>query len=223
VTLSTVIDPSDRKVFTDTDETITVDTGCDKTIEDAHKVIDTHCAMCHAVGAASLGNPPFGFIKDEAQLIAKTWDREGQATGTGPRFLTPGDPMNSLIYTRAAVARDMPPLQLSLDQPFYERVTFSEGSVLREWIEKCMDPEAPPTGGTGGSTGAGGTTGAGGATGGSPDAGTTDPDAGTALAACAGGVANNGNCMNAQPCALGAQTCTCTAVGGGNRRWVCAN
>jgi hypothetical protein len=154
--LSTVVLDGERPVYTNVDESETAADPCTKVRDDAHAILRANCAMCHGVGAASLGNPPFSFIMDDEMLIASTWDREGDAAGTGPRFLTPGDPDHSLIYTRPIVIRNMPPIQADPGQPFYARVTYSDGSVLRAWISGCMGA-APATAGPGGAGGAGGT------------------------------------------------------------------
>lgn len=135
VTLSTVIEDGDREVFSDIDETMPVDNGCAKTTLDAHGILQNHCASCHAIGAASMGVPRFDFIMDDDQLKAKSWTREG---ATPIRFLIPGDPENSAIYQRATMNRDMPPLQADPQQPNYPRITYSQGSVLREWILNCF-------------------------------------------------------------------------------------
>jgi hypothetical protein len=134
--LSTVIEPGAREVFTDIEETEAVQTGCDKTQLDAHKVLETNCAVCHNIGAASSGVPRFDFVMDDEQLKAKTWDRIGQMP---LRFLIPGDPDNSVIYERAVVKRDMPPPQVDPQQPFYPRVNYRDASVLREWIQNCFE------------------------------------------------------------------------------------
>ena len=133
--LSTVIEPGPREVFVDIDETQTVDTPCAKTEQDAHTILKNSCGTCHAIGLASSGVPRFDFLLDDDQLKVKTWDRMGQPP---LRFLIPGDPDNSVVYERAAMKRDMPPVQGDPQQPFYPRVTYSEGSVLREWILNCF-------------------------------------------------------------------------------------
>jgi len=135
-TLSTVIEPGPREVFTNIDETETVETPCDKTALDAHDILKTNCAICHDIGAASSGVPRFDFVMDDDQLKVKTWDRMGQAP---LRFLIPGDPDNSVIYERAAMKRDMPPIQADPQQPFYPRITYSQASVLRQWILNCFE------------------------------------------------------------------------------------
>jgi len=144
--LSTVILTGERPAYTNIDETESVDDPCMKVVSDAHTVLQNHCSMCHNAGPASLGNPPFDFIMNEAKLASSTWDREGEAAGTGPRFVTPGDPDNSLIYTRAVMARNMPPLQGDPSQPYYPRVNYSEGSVLFEWIANCWGDAPAPSG-----------------------------------------------------------------------------
>jgi len=136
VTLSTVIEDGDREVFTDIDETMPAADGCAKTALDAHEILQAHCALCHGIGAASSGVPRFDFVMDDDQLKVKTWERMGQ---TALRFLVPGDPDNSVIYQRAAMARDMPPVQADPQQPFYPRISYSQASVLREWILNCFE------------------------------------------------------------------------------------
>jgi hypothetical protein len=140
--LSTVIEPGPREVFTDIDETMAVDTPCDKTALDAHNILKTNCGSCHDIGAASFGVPRFDFIMDDDQLKTKTWDRMGQPS---LRFVIPGDPDNSVIYERATAKRDMPPVQADPGQPFYPRITYSQGSVLREWILNCFEGGAVAT------------------------------------------------------------------------------
>jgi hypothetical protein len=58
-----------------------------------------------------------------------------------------------VIYDRAAISRNMPPVQGDPSQPYYPRVTYSEASVLREWILNCFEGgpvAAPGTGSAGG-------------------------------------------------------------------------
>jgi cytochrome c5 len=149
-TLSTVIEPGPREVFTDIEETMPAASPCEKTAADAHEILKKNCSVCHDIGAASSGVPRFDFVMNDDQLKAKTWERMGQPA---LRFLIPGDPDNSVIYERAAVARDMPPIQGDVNAPFYPRVTYSEASVLREWILNCFEGgavAAPSTGSAGG-------------------------------------------------------------------------
>jgi hypothetical protein len=148
--LSTVIEDGPREVFTDIEETMPAATPCEKTAADAHEILKRNCAGCHDIGAASSGVPRFDFLMDDEQLKVKTWERVGQAPA---RFLIPGDPDNSVLYDRAAVSRNMPPVQADPQQPLYPRVTYSEASVLREWILNCFEGgpvAAPGTGSAGG-------------------------------------------------------------------------
>ncbi len=135
VTLSTVIEDGDREVFTDIEETMPAASPCEKTAADAHAILMKNCAFCHGIGAASSGVPRFDFVMDDDQLKAKSWTREG---ATPIRFLIPGDPDNSAIYQRAVMNRDMPPPYADPQQPNYPRITYSQGSVLREWILNCF-------------------------------------------------------------------------------------
>jgi hypothetical protein len=134
----------DRPVFLDIDETVEGTGPCAKDEQDATDTLTRHCASCHDQGSASLGNPQFDFVLNFDKLASTTYTREGQALN----YLVPGDPDHSMIYVRAAVTRDMPVLyhNIAMDDP--PRVSFSEGAVLREWIEKCMAPvTAAATGG----------------------------------------------------------------------------
>jgi hypothetical protein len=149
--LSTVIQPGPREVFVTIEETDKVDTPCDKTQMDAHAILQKNCAFCHNIGEASQGVPPFDFVMNDDLLKVKTWPRQGQTTPL--RFLIPGDPDNSVIFERAAMKRDMPPVQADPQQPLYERITYSEASVLREWILNCFQGgtvAAPSNGPAGG-------------------------------------------------------------------------
>jgi hypothetical protein len=151
VTLSTVIEQGPREVFTDIEETMPAASPCEKTALDAHQILKNNCGVCHDIGAASSGVPRFDFLMDDDQLKVKTWERMGQPAA---RFLIPGDPDNSVIYQRTAIARNMPPLQGDPQAPLYPRVTYSEASVLREWILNCFEGggavAAPSTGSAGG-------------------------------------------------------------------------
>jgi len=150
-TLSTVIEPGPREVFVDIEETMPAASPCEKTAMDAHAILESHCKLCHDIGAASSGVAPiFDFVLNDDRLKTETWKRMGQPA---LRFLIPGDPDNSVIYERAAIARDMPPIQGDVTAPFYPRVTYSESSVLREWILNCFEGgavAAPSTGSAGG-------------------------------------------------------------------------
>ena len=135
------IEPGDREVFIDIDETMKVADGCAKTTLDAHAILDGYCKGCHGIGDASIGVPRFDFVLDDDKLKTSLWEKQGQPA---LRFVKPGDPMNSVVYTRAAIKQDMPQVSQDPSQPSYPRVTFSEGSVLYEWIAHCMgsDPLA---------------------------------------------------------------------------------
>jgi hypothetical protein len=148
--LTTSIEDGPRAVFTDIEETMPAASPCEKTALDAHQVLKDNCGLCHNIGAASSGVPRFDFVMDDEQLKVKTWERMGQPA---QRFLIPGDPDNSVIYERAAISRNMPPTYSDPSQPNYPRVTYSEASVLREWILNCFEAgavAAPSTGSAGG-------------------------------------------------------------------------
>jgi len=126
---------SDRGVFIDTDETMDVGDGCKKTELDAHAILENQCASCHGSPDTAVGLPPWDFVLDDEKMKTQTWKREGQPAIP---FIDVGNPSNSAIFLRAVMKRDMPPLQLDLSQPYYDRVTLSGASVLEQWISKCM-------------------------------------------------------------------------------------
>jgi len=128
--------PGDRPVYNTIEEDpmdVSAD-GCEKTTNDAHKILETNCAQCHGPMGA-VGLPPWDFVLDDAKMKIETWKRQDQPAIP---FLKPGDPANSAIFLRAALLRNMPPLQTDVGQMFYPRVTYSEASVLQEWITTCM-------------------------------------------------------------------------------------
>jgi hypothetical protein len=127
--------PGDREVFTNTDETDTVANGCAKTTDDAHKILQDQCAACHGDPATASGLPPWDFVLDDAKMKTEKWVREGQPSIP---FIDVGHPQTSAIFIRAAIARDMPPVQRDPSQAYYERVTLSGASVLQQWITNCM-------------------------------------------------------------------------------------
>jgi hypothetical protein len=126
---------SDRGVFTDTDETIDVVDGCAKTEMDAHNILAGMCADCHGTEKTAQGLPPWNFVLDLDKMKSMTWNREGQSPIP---FVDVGKPLNSAIYLRAGISRDMPPKQTDVNQPYYDRVTLSQASVLYQWIANCM-------------------------------------------------------------------------------------
>jgi hypothetical protein len=127
--------PGDRDIFTDTDETMTVADGCAKTQLDAHAILKDQCASCHGDPNAARGLPPWGFVLDDAMMKSETWKQQGAAPIP---FIDVGHPKNSAIFIRAAISRDMPPVQRDPNEQFFERVTLSGASVLEQWITNCM-------------------------------------------------------------------------------------
>ena len=141
--LSTVLLPGDRPIELTVDEdSEVVDDPCAKTEADAHKFLETRCGSCHdaAQGGRQGIGPIFDFVMNDDMLKAETWNRQD---GQKLRFLIPGDVDNSLIYIRPIVEHSMPPPQRDPSQPETIPATYSDGSVLREWINNCMEPEAP--------------------------------------------------------------------------------
>jgi hypothetical protein len=136
----------DRPVFLDIDESVEGADPCAKDEQDVVDLLTRHCASCHDQGAASSGVPRFDFVLDLEKLQTEPFPRQGQPD---QHFVLPGDPDNSLIYIRAATLRNMPPLYHNIAMEDPPRVSFSEASVLREWIEKCLGP-TPTAAGAGG-------------------------------------------------------------------------
>ena len=142
-TLTDHVLDDDRPVFLDIDETVEGSNACAKDEQDVADTLTRHCASCHDQGAASMGVPRFDFVMDFQKLRTETLPRQGQPD---QHFVVPGDPDNSLIYVRAAIKRDMPPLYHNIAMEDPPRMSYSEGSVLREWIEKCLGPAATASG-----------------------------------------------------------------------------
>jgi hypothetical protein len=128
--------PGDRPVYNTIEEDpmdVSMD-PCTKTTNDAHAILKANCAQCHGPMGA-VGLPPWNYVLDDDQMKKNTWIRQDQPAIP---FLKPGDPANSAIFLRAALLRNMPPVQGDLNQPFYPRVSYSEASVLQDWITNCM-------------------------------------------------------------------------------------
>jgi hypothetical protein len=127
----------DRPVYNTIDEDLNdvSASGCVKTTNDAHQILKDNCATCHGNPATAVGLPPWDFVLNDDKMMTEKWTREGQPAIP---FIDAGHPNNSAIFLRAAVKRDMPPVQGSLDQPYYDRVTLSGASVLEEWITNCL-------------------------------------------------------------------------------------
>jgi hypothetical protein len=132
--LSDHVLPTDRPVYTNVDETETVADGCTKTRADAINILERYCADCHSTNGYAQGLPPWDFVLDPERMKNESWTREGQAPIP---FLKVGAPQSSAIYIRAVMQRSMPPIY-DLSVPPLDRVTYSEGSVLYQWIARCM-------------------------------------------------------------------------------------
>jgi hypothetical protein len=131
--LSDVVIPGDRDVFIDTDETMKVADGCAKTEMDAHAILKNQCGTCHGDPASPRGLPPWSWVLDDARMKSETY---GDANPV--KFIDVGHPRTSGIFIRAAIARDMPPIQRDPNEQFFERVSLSAASVLEHWITNCM-------------------------------------------------------------------------------------
>jgi hypothetical protein len=164
---STVIEPSAPPIETDPDdESVTATDPCQKTRADKTDILKAYCARCHD-GPTSSGLPQFDFVLDDSALLTRQWVREGQSP---QRFVIPGDPEHSVLYTRVALIGDMPAQPSDVATPRNPVPSPSDVSVLYEWILDCTGPsEGRGSGSTAGPDGGGRP--------GSPasDAGATDP------------------------------------------------
>jgi hypothetical protein len=114
--------------------------GCDATARQAHAILEQNCARCHGGDnpGARQGTPPFDCVLDPSRLITLV-----SATATDPislqpaRFLMPGDPDRSRIYLRP-LNGEMPPPDI-IGLPPSPRPSVSDLSVLRQWIESCVE------------------------------------------------------------------------------------
>lgn len=132
---TTVIEPGALPIGTSVDdEEQTTDDPCVKTRKDKTEILTAYCARCHS-GATAIGLPPWDFVLDDSKLVTEEWIREGQAA---QRFVIPGDPEHSAVYTRAAIIGDMPPQPTDLGTPRNPMPSLSDLSVLREWILHCL-------------------------------------------------------------------------------------
>jgi hypothetical protein len=134
--LSDSVLPGDRPVYNTIEEDpmdVSMD-GCKKTTDDAHAILKANCAQCHGPTGA-VGLPPWNYVLDDTMMKNTTWMRQDQPAIP---FLKPGDPANSAIFLRAALLQNMPPKQLEVSDAFYPRITYSDASVLQDWITNCM-------------------------------------------------------------------------------------
>lgn len=125
--------------------------GCQQPCEKAGAILRDNCGACHAPPNAH-GNPAFDFILEIHKLVSVSWYPAG---GTPIRFVAPGRPDDSLIYMRAVILKDQPPLQDDPNLPAYPRVSARDGTVLRHWIADCLgeDPLTSSPDGTQGDAG----------------------------------------------------------------------
>lgn len=109
----------------------TTDDPCVKNEQDSMAIRSTYCGACHQE-PAHLGTKEFGFILDDGMLTSNM--ATPASANTPPLlYINPGDPANSRVYQRI-VNQEMPPIQRSVDQPDNPRPTFSDVSVLYQWI-----------------------------------------------------------------------------------------
>lgn len=117
--------------------------ACEQTAEQAREILERTCASCHggASPGARQGSPPFDCVLDTDQLLTMTSATViDQYTRQPARFLVAGDPDHSRIYVRIA-NQEMPPPDV-VGLPPNPRPSTSDLSVLRHWIEQCVqDPD----------------------------------------------------------------------------------
>jgi hypothetical protein len=148
--LSTVILPGPPPFgfYDPNGQIVTSDDPCDATRTQARAILIKNCADCHGgrTPGERAGNPPFDFVLDPVKMTTTFT----QNTTPPMKFVAPGDPDHSRLYTRARLG-EMPPIaQMNLPRP-----TVSDLSVLHEWIANCLGVKGPPPGG-GGANDAGG-------------------------------------------------------------------
>ena len=179
--------------------------SCDDTCRQATRILWTNCAVCHEAGIHSMGLPVFDFVMEPQKLTSTVWPRQ---TGAPLRFVIPGDPDHSVVYTRAVVLQDMPPVYQNIAVPDPPRVSAADGRILNDWITSCLGPDH----GTGGATGTSETGGSYGF-----DAGNDAPGPVTGIFASCPSAAPSGACaINDQVCEYATQSCVCS---GGT--WAC--
>lgn len=114
--------------------------GCAATRAEAYAILERTCARCHGGDnpGARQGTPPFGSVLDPTQMTTMvSATAKDPATHEPARFLVPGDPDSSRIYLRPLNAEMPPPDVIGL--PPNPRPSVSDLSVLRHWIESCVD------------------------------------------------------------------------------------
>lgn len=114
--------------------------GCAATRAEAHAILERTCARCHGGGdsGARQGTPPFDCVLDPAQMTTMvSATAKDPITHAPARFLVPGDADSSRIYLRPLNGEMPPPDVIGL--PPNPRPSVSDLSVLRHWIESCVD------------------------------------------------------------------------------------
>ena len=118
----------------------TTDDACESTTLQAMDILEANCASCHGGGSpgARQGQPPFDYVLDVAMLETARSESVPDPTdpSLGMRFLIPGDPDDSRVYTRIANF-EMPP-EVPVGLPEIPRPSISDISVLNSWISDCM-------------------------------------------------------------------------------------
>jgi hypothetical protein len=114
--------------------------GCAATRSEAHAILERTCARCHGGDnpGARQGTPPFDCVLETTQLTTMvSVTAKDPLTHEPARFLIPGDPDRSRIYVRPLNGEMPPPDVIGL--PANPRPSVSDLSVLRHWIESCVD------------------------------------------------------------------------------------
>jgi hypothetical protein len=111
---------------------------CVATERQARAILERNCAGCHAPPAGMGG---FRSILDFQALVNLTSSTlRDPVTGEPVRLVIPGDPAGSRLYRRAATG-EMPPVR-DATLPQLPRPSFSDLSVLEQWIDSCL-PQVP--------------------------------------------------------------------------------
>ena len=101
--------------------------------QDAMDILGSTCSPCHT--QLNAGN--FNTVLDFSTLPTLVSTLPNPNDGGQFRFVVPGDPDNSRIYTRVFNG-DMPPADVDPTLPPLPRPTVSQRSILRTWIEQCF-------------------------------------------------------------------------------------
>ncbi|HEY3595019.1 MAG TPA: hypothetical protein VGL13_14140 [Polyangiaceae bacterium] len=134
-------------------EATTTTSPCEATTAHAMTILTVNCGVCHAGrnGGERQGQPPFDYVLNVEKLVAARSASvpdplappanriPGMPGFQGMRFLIPGDPDNSRLYFRIFHKEMPPPPIVGAADPVTSRPTVSDFSVIRHWIDECVE------------------------------------------------------------------------------------